>query len=153
MVANILPTDTSPHPPSTLGMGSIGQISTFSEHGHDAYQIKRNHEMQQYGSIYFACRPPPLSPKTLGMGSKGQNSTFQNMDTLHIKSNGIMKCSNMHGCKYFAADNSLLFNDYSKGRWLIIACYGVNQFWLCFEGKLWLGQDRSERQWRGNKTV
>ena len=34
MVANILPAD----PSLTLGMGSIGRISTFSEHGHVAYQ-------------------------------------------------------------------------------------------------------------------
>ena len=35
------------------------------------------------------------SPLTLGMGSIGQNSTFQNMVMLHIKLNGIAKCSNM----------------------------------------------------------
>ena len=35
--------------PSVLGMGSIGQKSTFSEHGHVAYQITGNHEMQQHG--------------------------------------------------------------------------------------------------------
>ena len=49
MVANILPTypPTPPPPPPhpTLGMKSIGQNSTFSEHGHVAYQIKWNHEM------------------------------------------------------------------------------------------------------------
>ena len=32
-----------------MGMGSIGQKSTFSEHGHVAYQIIGNHEMQQHG--------------------------------------------------------------------------------------------------------
>ena len=37
----------SPRPP--LGMGSIGRKSTFSEHGHVAHLIKRNHEMQQHG--------------------------------------------------------------------------------------------------------
>ena len=31
-----------PLPPTTLGMGSVGQKSTFSEHGHVAYQIKGN---------------------------------------------------------------------------------------------------------------
>ena len=41
MVANILPTDT-PHAPDRRGIGSIGQKSTFSEHGHVAYQIKRD---------------------------------------------------------------------------------------------------------------
>ena len=30
-------------------MGSIGQKSTFLEHYHVAYQIRRNHEMQQRG--------------------------------------------------------------------------------------------------------
>ena len=38
-----------PPPTHTLGIGSIGQKSTFSEHGHVAYQIKRPHEMQQHG--------------------------------------------------------------------------------------------------------
>ena len=31
-------------PPTTLGIGSVGQNSTFSEHGHVAYQIKENQE-------------------------------------------------------------------------------------------------------------
>ena len=34
LVAIILP---------ALGMWSIGQNAAFSEHGHDAYQIKENH--------------------------------------------------------------------------------------------------------------
>ena len=53
MVANILSAD----PSLTLGMGLLGQHSTFSEHGHVAYQIKGNHQMQQRGSKYIACRP------------------------------------------------------------------------------------------------
>ena len=54
MVANIFLADR-PHP-LTRGLGSKGQISTFSEHGHVANQIKWNHEMQQHGSKYFARR-------------------------------------------------------------------------------------------------
>ena len=50
---------TPPPPPPTLGMGSICQTSTFLEHGHVAYPIEGNHEMQQYGSKYFAVRPLP----------------------------------------------------------------------------------------------
>ena len=46
--------------------------------------------MQQHGSKYFACKPPT---PTLGMQSIGQ--LYQNMVMLHIKLNGIMKCSNM----------------------------------------------------------
>ena len=46
-------------PPPNMGMWSIGQKSTFSEHGYIAYQIKGNHETQQHGSKYFACRPHP----------------------------------------------------------------------------------------------
>ena len=82
-VANILPTDPPlpppPHTHLTLGMESLGQNSTFSEHGHVTYQIKGNHSMQQHGNKYFAHRPlPTLSPHplTLWLGSKGQNSTF-----------------------------------------------------------------------------
>ena len=48
MVANFLPADPPP-PPPTLGMGSVGQTSTFSEHGHVAYPIKRNQELHQRG--------------------------------------------------------------------------------------------------------
>ena len=56
--ANILPTDPPP-PLLTLGMGSIGQNSNFSERGHVTNQIKGNHQMQQHGRKYFARRPLP----------------------------------------------------------------------------------------------
>ena len=36
------PPSTTPLP--TSGMGTIGQNSTFSEHGHVEYQIKGNHQ-------------------------------------------------------------------------------------------------------------
>ena len=62
MIANILPADPTL---LTLGMGSISQNSTFSEHGHVAYHIKGNHQMQQHGSKYFAHRP---SPRPWGWG-------------------------------------------------------------------------------------
>ena len=64
MVSNILPA----YPSLTLGMGSIGQNSTFLEHGHVAYQSKWNQEIQQYGSKYFARRPPPTHPPDQGDG-------------------------------------------------------------------------------------
>ena len=38
-----------PRPP-TLGIGSKGQNSTFSEHGIKAYQIQGKHSMQQHSS-------------------------------------------------------------------------------------------------------
>ena len=41
-----------------LGMGLIGQKSTFSEHGHVAYQIKGNHEMQQLVANILPTDPP-----------------------------------------------------------------------------------------------
>ena len=55
MEANILTAD----PSLTLGMRSIGQNLTFSEHDHVAYQFLRNHKMQQHGSKYFNRRPLP----------------------------------------------------------------------------------------------
>ena len=42
----------------TLGTGSVGLNSTFSENGHVAYQIKENHERMQHGSKYFARSQP-----------------------------------------------------------------------------------------------
>ena len=81
MVANILPAD----PSLTLGMKSVGQNLTFSEHGHVANQIKVNREMQQHDSKFFARRPPPTT--TLGNGVKIQ--LFQNNVLMHIKLKGI----------------------------------------------------------------
>ena len=63
IVANILPTDPPP-----LGMGSVGQNSTFTEHCHVAYQINEN---QEYS--YMVARtpqPPPHPPPYPGDGSK-----------------------------------------------------------------------------------
>ena len=82
--------DWRPPPPSlTLGMGSVGQNSTFSEYSHVAYQIKENHEC----SNMVANILPADHPQTLGMGSVGQNSNFQNMVILHIKLKRIMNAS------------------------------------------------------------
>ena len=56
MEGNILPADPllpSPDP----GDGVNRSKFNFSEHGHVAYQIKCNHEMQQHCSKYFARRP------------------------------------------------------------------------------------------------
>ena len=63
-------------PPPTVEMGSIDKMSTFSEHGHIAYQIKWDHEIQQHGSKLFwpHTSPSPYDPR--GVGSKGQNSNF-----------------------------------------------------------------------------
>ena len=96
-VPNILPAYPPPPHPQTLGMGSIGQKSTFSEHGHVAYQIKGNYKMQQHGRKIFACRPTPL---TLGLESKGQISSFSEHGHVayQIKGNHEMQ---QHGSKYF----------------------------------------------------
>ena len=55
-----LPAD---RPTSDPGVGVKCQNSSLSEHSHVAYQIKGNHELQQHGSKFFACRPPPLRPQ------------------------------------------------------------------------------------------
>ena len=88
MVADILPGDPhSPTPPA--GIGSIGQISTFSEHGQVAFQIKWNHEMQQHSSTYVDHRPPtsPYNPR--GWDQKVKIHLLQNMVMMHIKLKGI----------------------------------------------------------------
>ena len=70
----------------TLGMGLVGQNSTFSEHGHVAYQIKRNHKKQQYGSIFFC---PQTQPHPQPRGQKVKFQLFPNNVKLHIKLKGI----------------------------------------------------------------
>ena len=50
---------TLSHPPPTLGMGSVGQNSNFSEHGHVAYQTKENHE---WGYMVANILPTDLYP-------------------------------------------------------------------------------------------
>ena len=84
----------------TKGVESKGQNSTFSEHGHLAYQIKGNHECSSIvANILLAdpYKPTPI-PLTLslGSGSKGQNSTFS--DHGHVSYDEIkenLECSNM----------------------------------------------------------
>ena len=67
-----LPTDP---PPLTLGMGSIGQKSTFSQLCHVAYQIKWNHKI-------LLQTPTPIN---LGVWVTKVKFHFQNMVMLHIK--------------------------------------------------------------------
>ena len=50
-------------------MGSIGQNSTFSEHGHVAFQIKENHDCSNTVPYILPADPP--NP-TLEMGSIGK---------------------------------------------------------------------------------
>ena len=69
MGANIFPADT-PDP----GDGVNRSNSTFLEYGHDAYQIKGNHECSNKVANILPADPPP--PRTLAYGSKDQNSTF-----------------------------------------------------------------------------
>ena len=48
-----------PPPPSDPGVGSKGQNSTFSQHGHVAYQIKGNHECVKMVAIILPAGPHP----------------------------------------------------------------------------------------------
>ena len=56
MVANILP--AGPPPPPTLG--SKGQLLTFAEHDHVAYQIKGNCECSNMVANILPAAPSPL---------------------------------------------------------------------------------------------
>ena len=52
-----------PTPNLTLGMGSVGQNSTFSEHVHVAYQIKKNHKCSNLVANNLPADPlPPTGP-------------------------------------------------------------------------------------------
>ena len=68
MVANILPTDA----PSTHGVVSKGQTTSFSESSHVAYQIKAD----DAGSNMVGNILPTDTPSTQGVGLKGQTIYF-----------------------------------------------------------------------------
>ena len=82
------------YPPDSLGMRSIGQKSTFTEHDHVAYQIKENHECSNMVTNILPEDPHP-HPTTLGMGPIVQNSTFSEHGHVAYKNKGITKCSSM----------------------------------------------------------
>ena len=65
MVANILPADLTLS--QTLGIRSVGQNSTFSEHVNVAYQINENQECSHMVANILTADPPP-PPLTLGWG-------------------------------------------------------------------------------------
>ena len=46
------------------GWGSKGQNSTFSEHGHGAYQIKANHVCSNIVANILPAQPHPPPPNT-----------------------------------------------------------------------------------------
>ena len=70
-----------PPPPPTLGVESKGLNSTFSEHGHVAYQIKCNREYTNIQAHFLSLH----STSTLGFGS---NYFFLKVGMLHIKLEG-----------------------------------------------------------------
>ena len=79
-----------PHP-LTLGMGPKGQNSTFSEHGHVAYQIKCNPDDKTWLQI-FCSQIPLQNPGDWVYRSK---STFSEHGHVAYQLNGIKKCSLM----------------------------------------------------------
>ena len=83
----------TPYPPS-LGMGSTGQTSTLSEHGHVAYRIKEFHKCNNIVANILAADPPP-PPPTLLMGSVGQTSTFSEHGHVAYRIKEHHECSNM----------------------------------------------------------
>ena len=72
MVPNIFPHTPPPLATHTLGMGSIGLNSTFSEHGH--VKLKGITKCSNMVANIFSADPP--TPSDPGEGSIGQNSTF-----------------------------------------------------------------------------
>ena len=77
----------TPTPSSDPGDGSVGQKSTFSEHGCVAYQIKGNHECSNMVAKILHANPLPQDPRVWGQKIKTQ--LFQNMVMLHNKLKGI----------------------------------------------------------------
>ena len=76
-------------PPDPRG-GVKRSNSTFSEHGHVAYQIKWNHECSNMVANDLHALPPDP-----GVGSKGQNSTLAEQGHVAYQIKGNHECSNM----------------------------------------------------------
>ena len=83
-----------PHPPDPR-VGVKRSNSTFSEHGHVAYQIKGNHDCSIIVANVLPADPLPISTPTLGLGSKGQNSTLSEQGHVAYQIKGNHECSNM----------------------------------------------------------
>ena len=71
-------------PPPTLGMGSKGQTSFFSEYGHVAYYIKGNDECSNIQARILSLH----TPSTPGVGSNVK-TFFLKVVMLHIKLKGM----------------------------------------------------------------
>ena len=65
-----------PTPNLTLGMGSVGKNSFFSEHGHIAYQIKENHKCRIMVANILPADPYPPLPPDPGAGIKRSKLNF-----------------------------------------------------------------------------
>ena len=81
-----------PTNPPTLGLGSIGQNSTFSQHGHVAYQIKWNHECR---NMVANILPADLPPTILGI-KRSKFNFFRSISNLRDSR------MQQHDSKYFA---------------------------------------------------
>ena len=88
MVANILLVGRLP---------PKGHISTFSEHGHVANQIKGNHECSNMVANILL-----TDPQSQPLWSKGQNSIFKEHSHVAYQIKGSYECSN-RGIKNAAA--------------------------------------------------
>ena len=74
-----------------MGVGSKCQNSTFSEHGHVAYQIKWNHECSNMVENILPTKPFP-QPRPWGCG---HDSTFSEHGHVAYQINWNHSCSNM----------------------------------------------------------
>ena len=71
-------------------MGSKGQNLTFSEHGHVAYQIKRNHQCSNMVANIMPADPPP-DPGS----QKVKKSSFSDYGYVAYPIKDNCECSNM----------------------------------------------------------
>ena len=85
MVANIMPTDP-PHPG-----GQKVKNSTFSEHGHIAYNIKGNHKCSNMVANILPAAPHPSPDPRV----KRSNLTFAEHDHVAYQIKGNPECSSM----------------------------------------------------------
>ena len=93
--------------PRDLGVGSKVQNSTFSEHGHVAYQIKENHKCSNMVTNI-------LLADTLTLGQIGQNLPFSEHGHIEYQFKGNQKMQ-QQGSKYLPRDANALASTLGMG--------------------------------------
>ena len=111
-----------------LGGGVKRLNSTFSEHGHIAYQIKGNHERSKLVAIILPADPPPPTPPGVGV-SRSEFNIFRTWSCC-ISEHGHLayQIKENHECSNMVAN--ILLADHIPSPTLVMGLVGQNSTFL-----------------------